>query len=1249
MSDNNSKIVPTKYNPTVTVKPQTYEPAPIVTPNYDENAIYDRNRITRNPFAPGSPLHNDYARYENIQNNQIKLYNDKGNEQVSPNMLMQMGLSGLVDTKAQENALRNTITGIDRFMGDNRMGRLTPKFYNDLLFSPDYANARNDYGIESNWVNNVNDPNDPDAKDKIKEELFTKAQQYRSASLSRWKLQQKHLPPNPYAVPNPEGNVLGQQLNKIPSVTDAIPPTGKPLSSFIGKMPAQRYSETVQEQGDPFRADRTAKMTYSTPYVETKPDGTKVNRYSHGQFTQKQLEEAQQKAQYTLYEEYDKQFANPVIEQLQADIDSGVVKIPSKTQEEFQQKARVLFEERLKQYTAEQKYNEQERLEEELSKQLGLLVPDQQMPLGPEEARAFLREGKQRTLGEGGLYQSIQQQLAEHKAKTSLDLTTSSYYNYKYAPKTQVPIDLQKVKNESGNDVTQAVQIGNVQEAKTNLLAEFDKTFINMLQERYRSTGDARYNQARMQYVASAIRDIVSTEQGDEGLFDEAINLFYTHKRVDWAWNLFGLDGEMEALIGQDKYLKQVVDSYKERLQSLRALTGIRNTYGSKIDISKLNEYDVSELVLGPATQYARGAFGYLSSSVDRGIKKLGTELNKEAAKPNNVLGIGNAVWTTLTSSVNDILNEGEQLTAPMGSELRNELRTAIALSGQDPNTSGLRGDYLTEKVGDAVAHLYGSIKSGSFRAAAHTTHVGANSLKRAWEFTKNPEIVEAAASSPIIARIAEAITKSPRLQKILQNTVDAEGKVVKESLLRKAGDYATNEETLLNVSSRGAATFALAHVLEDFPQATPESILLGAQNGLLFASTGKMLADYIFTPIIKRTSSISKALNDPDVVKSLAKDYGGRALQFIQGNAQRQKDLAYGMANTVGNPLQGYIVQSAQGNDYDLSAFLIDALIGAPAGRALMKSNGKQSVDLLTLETLARKTEAEENAEMLKRYREDHGVKADETPETKQADNLDKDFKKANNNAEPVVTEAEVPTYTAGERVQYVVDNVEQFKNPRKIRAVSPDGKFVYVYGVKDPIAVEHIARKSTADQNTEQPIEDVRANDQAEVIEQIKFEEEQEQQRANAEQTTSTVDRKDNIPKVIPAYEPISVADRVTQIPDFYERMTDIQKRVWNEVIMPLAKDGVIRYSPKATTYDRQSKEININYELRDTPEEVNAIVHEAFHRATAELIDRSPELQEKLIVLADRLRTNAEFKNGLPKTLNVRYTCLTAHMNY
>lgn len=1263
MADQNT-IGPKKLVPTNTVQPKKLVAAPVIGEPAVEPSLPDYR--TGNPYASNTKEYYDYERYDGIQQSSAQLYSKEG-KPTSKSIVEGLVYGGVGDAKEQETTVSGIVNGIDRFLGDKKYGELSRGMFDKLLFDDSYSDARINYNINNEWLKKLGDTKD---RDDLIKELYLRSAQARSASLSKWKMRQAansynnankpedqaQTPPplliNPVtgdasevwkrpAVSLPSTPNTGDPFSNVPLRSlDAQQPEqfstnptnqinlpnvnmDKPLHMQAYENPFQTQSETVQSVGDP----KQIAVPFSVGYTEYANSDGKVKaqrKYTHGKVTPEQYQEAFKKAELSVSERFDRDVVDGVITQLQADIESGAVKIQAKNVDEWNKATKKLFDERLKAAEAKSTFDYSGLMQEHISYNLGKMSPGTNLMY----VDASIAKNKSLQELQNPASPEIQQAIQQSKAQVSERLRLNSYYQTRYAPKTKVPIDLDKNKGQ--------ILIGNTNDARANLLAEFDQNFLQALSDRQRETGDERYSNARINYIMAAVRDIITTDQGDDGLVQAFLNVPKVHRRIDWMWNALGLEGEMEALVGKDPYLNGLVQEYKQRFQAIRTLSGVRANHGSAIDVNKLNdEYTKTNLGIIPTAKYLGGIGGFVDKNWERSINQVATVLDKSIDKVSE--GVSqktiDGVWNLLTSPKAQILENGEMevLPSPLGMDLRNELRNAYSLNNKDPKQLGFREDNVWEKVSTAVAHLMGSIKQGSFNAASRATQVSAKSISRAWEIAKDPKLIEAASASPHMKRLAEAIENSPRLKKILENSVGAEGEAIKAGMIRRAGDALTSQEAMAGVATRGAATFALAHVLEDFPEATPESILEGATTGILFTATGKLLNDYIFHPIVKRTSSVSKALNDPEVVASLERDYGANAAQYIKAHAQRQKDLAYAISNTVGNPIQGYVVQTSLGNDYDLSAFLIDALIGAPAGKALAKASAKEGVSKITLDVLARGAEAVEHQEAIERYNRDNKPTNDDAaPITNENVEPDITDRSADVTADATTAKEERPTYQASDFVQYVIDGVEQFPFARRVVFTSPDGRFVFVEGHDQPIPTENVKRETAGQQekvSTEAP--PVTANDVTEVIDEINRQEEIEREKAESAAKPTAAVEEPVIPKMTVEYKATTVAERVAEIPDFYERMTDVQKRVWNEVIMPLAKDGIVRYTPRDTTYDPKTGEIEINYELRGTPDEVNAIVHEALHKATVDIINSNPEIQAKLVTLAERLQHNAEFK--------------------
>jgi len=926
----------------------------------------------------------------------------------------------------------------------------------------------------------------------------------------------------------------------------------------------------------------------------------------------------------------------------------------------------------------------------------------------------------------------------------------------KYKAKTALPINYNRENDE--------IEIGDTRTAWKSLTSEFDSTFMQVLAERYAATKDPRYATANMEYVKAAIRDIVTTDEETDGLTEAVLQLPFKHRRVDWLWDMFGGDTEMEALIGNDPILKGVVGDYLNRFQMLRNLDGNKQARGSKIPLKTVQAKPL-DFIPGAAFGYAKGAAGFFGGAAEKWISQLQTKVSEV----DNIL-IGNSkkdLWSVITSPLWQSVDNPDNVTqvideiAPThtGQELRDLLNKAFLMQPQFPipgvavgqpidMAAKLGETPIQETVANAVGHLYGSIKAGSFSMAAKGVHVGAKSVEKAWKMTADKALMTSASKNPYIQKLAAYIDRSPQLKTILENTA-------KKDLSLPTNP---NDAGYLSTTMRGAATFALSHVIEDFPHATPESIAQQATSGALFTSTGKAIAEGIFMPLLSKTSSVTKALRNPTVVKMLGDNYGSNSIKYIEARLAQQKDLAYNLSNTLANPGQGYIVQTSLGNDYDMSAFLIDLLIGAPAGHALARNRMSKSVNELDLLVTMVDAEATADRAMAEKYRKENGIESTETEARQQTETVKDDQEETaeikrdeaeNAEGRPQNTDdvKQQPTadpsrlvtrigpidgeggsyfgirgetqYEGGDN--YVIspdariadlrdnavalrivnralntpnldpevqaqllalkDDIINFGSPIdylefdglglsfSARALGYDGarivenqdmpgtaSSIFVFNPSKTIrpgdvfeeVIQSKREQSSADPTANTGDGTQKENlSQEEVLNNLDAEERVEAEQANAngrkpnslhtadevqEQEVDFVDdageRKRTKYQGPMVTEPISVSDRVGQIDDFYTSLPESIKEIWNRLVLPRAKDAKIVYSSAQTAYDIKTGEININWNIKNTPDEINAIVHEAFHKATADIIESNPDIQKMVYQLGERLKTNKEF---------------------
>lgn len=374
------------------------------------------------------------------------------------------------------------------------------------------------------------------------------------------------------------------------------------------------------------------------------------------------------------------------------------------------------------------------------------------------------------------------------------------------------------------------------------------------------------------------------------------------------------------------------------------------------------------------------------------------------------------------------------------------------------------------------------------------------------------------------------------------------------------------------------AATFLIADLVESMPTATNEQLIDAATKGMLFGVAGTAMAERVVFPFMMRNNAYQKLLADPTFAAEVdAAADGVGAARLLLSKVSQQKEVAYALGNALANPFQDYVAASLEGQDYDAAQFAISLLSGGMMGLEFARRRGKLK---------------KENPEQFEMTPDDYVAAAAAEQARKQREDAETEAKRS----------------TGNDPAEQTPDN----------DVPSPSGN------APDKPQTEE-AKAGYENTNIDEDPNIDRSEPNLDEIEANLYEEVQRQ--------TQPVDKQPTIEtKSIQEDQIVETTwgTRKAEIANFDLQLSDNQKTVLNVIEPMIAENKVVYHnSPngKLAEFDPETGTIYIDNSIKDTDIEVNALIHEATHAASRNLINNDSQFRAQVEALR-RKTLNSRF---------------------
>ena len=756
--------------------------------------------------------------------------------------------------------------------------------------------------------------------------------------------------------------------------------------------------------------------------------------------------------------------------------------------------------------------------------------------------------------------------------KIAEEESKSAEFVSELSPVTQLPIKpIAHMDDKDGEETfTGDYEIGDISQTYRQLDNEFLSKFTTALLTDKYLTGDDKVGLDAAQGLAFDLLKYMKSQSADDGIADViAQSVDVDSWRPLTSWSGYVDDYVLSRV--QSPNVKRVYDAFKQRYQQLEQLNGAKRFYGKKLPkelFSSETGAVTTRTVAGGVTGLFRGALGWINKTFERYAdvnEARAAKLTIGGGLPQSdysELDNENIVWRVLVN-----LGTGRELdpayatynpsSIPNVSELRQLLPQAIADNERAKNNPNLDAaakaqttvgtDTFIEQLAPAVGQLVGSMYAGPFKISSGTVMKASSFLRT--------------------SKVGQTILGSKYMQQLGQTLHSLGPNVIPN----------------VQAATEMAATMSMAHLLETFPNANPEELEQSAISGALFPVVGNLITQRVFMPLVTKWKSVQGVLENSSTraayMDNLITKYGEQKGMEIFAKsvdaARVQKELAYAMGNTFGNPIQGGIVANLTGQEYDGVAFWLDAIMGAGASGHLAKTirGFNRPLDARDIQSFIRARETEEAIADAKRFARD--MQGDTSPIADEA------------NAkvvEDIATDSEAPMATP-EDAQVARETGETVKNidPPTDEELNEQ----YTKGYE-----ELLRERFEADRG----VLDVRAGEAT----------------------------------------PVKLSEMTSQ-EAFADGFSDIQREALNLIHRNAPDTDVIYHPGPDTYYDTGTGTIYLSESLRGTEGERNALLHEGIHAATVETLRKDPAFRDQILMLKQKIEESSLFQKWMSKEEN------------
>lgn len=764
--------------------------------------------------------------------------------------------------------------------------------------------------------------------------------------------------------------------------------------------------------------------------------------------------------------------------------------------------------------------------------------------------------------------------VAEEEAK-------SAEFVSELSPLTQLPIKpIAYMDDKDGEETfTGEYEIGDIPQAYRQLDNEFLSKFTTALLTDKYLTGDDRVSLEAAQGLTFDLLKYMKSQTADDGIADvisQSYDVGSWRPLTSWTGQV---DDYVTSQV-KSPNIKRVYDAFKQRYMQLEQLNGAKRFYGKKLP-KELFSNETADVAARATTGFlsgiGRGALGWIHKSFERsydisdakvaantaGLKAseydFATRYKESELEEQSLWSLITSVFTDASSPeyIATFLGKEGNASLPNVSELRQLLPQVIAdneRAKSSPNADAaakvqfnVGTDTFIEQLAPAVGQLVGSMTGGPFKLSSTGVMKASNFLRT--------------------SRVGQAITGSKYMQQLGQTL------------------HMLNPNLLPNVqaATEMAATMSMAHLLETFPNANPEELEQSAISGALFPVIGNMITHRVFMPLVTKWKSVQGVLENPTTQAAyrlnLIDKYGPqKGMEIFSKSvdaARVQKEMAYALGNTFGNPVQGAIVANITGQEYDGVAFAIDALMGFGASGHLARTirDFNRPLDARDILSFIRARETEEGIADAKRFARD--MQGDTSPIADEANTKV---------VEDIATESEAPMAT-----------------PEDAQAARDTGK-----------KVENIEPPSDEQLNEQY------SKDYEEVL----------RKRMDADRAVLDAKAGEATPIKLSA---------MTNQEAFADGFSDIQREALNLIHRNAPDTDVIYHPGPDSYYDSGTSTIYISESLRGTEAERNALLHEGIHAATVEILRKDPEFRDQILMLKQKIEESSLFQKWMQKEQN------------